>query len=100
MEHHNGTVEATLAAYIRDECLSRNTTVDLAYGTNLFDAGIVDSAGLISFIAFIEKNFGLSIPDEDLLPENFVSITAIADYIRAHQQIGHELREEVSGLGS
>ncbi len=100
MEHQNGIVEATLAAYIREECLSRNTTSDLAYGTNLFDAGIVDSAGLISFIAFIEQTFGLNIPDEDLLPENFVSIAAIADYIRAHQQVGHELTQKVSGVGS
>jgi acyl carrier protein len=100
MEHQNGNVEAILSAYIRNECLSRNTKVDLAYGTNLFDAGIVDSAGLISFIAFIERTFGLSVPDEDLLPENFVSITAIADYIRAHQQVGHELPEKVSHMGS
>ncbi len=99
MEQTNGAVEAILATYIREECLSRSTTVDLAYGTNLFDAGIVDSAGLISFIAFIEKKFGLSIPDEDLLPENFVSITTIAAYVRSHQQVSHELKE-VPGLGS
>jgi acyl carrier protein len=100
MERTNGNVEATLDTYIREQCLSRNTKVGLAYDTNLFDAGIVDSAGLISFIAFIEKTFGLSIPDEDLLPENFVSIKAIANYIRAHQQVDHELCEEVPDLGS
>lgn len=100
MEHPNGIVEETLAAYIRNECLSRNSTIDLACTTNLFDAGIVDSAGLISFIAFIEKKFGLDIPDEDLLPENFVSITAIAHYIRTHQQAHHEPREKVPGVGS
>ncbi len=100
MERHNGNIEAILATYIREECLSRNTKADLGYGTNLFEAGIVDSAGLISFIAFIEKTFGLSVPDEDLLPENFVSITAIANYIRAHLQPGHELREEMSRVGS
>ena len=100
MERHNGNVEATLATYIQQECLSRNTKVGLAYETNLFAAGIVDSAGLISFIAFIERTFGLSIPDEDLLPENFVSIKAIADYIRAHQQVDHALCEKVSHLGS
>ncbi len=100
MEHQNGSIEATLSTYIREECLSRNTKVDLAYGTNLFDAGIVDSAGLISFIAYIEKTYGLSVPDEDLLPENFVSITAIAGYIRAHQQVGHEHCEEMPRVGS
>ena len=99
MEHQNGNIEATLATYIREECLSRSSNVELDYGLNLFEAGIVDSAGLISYIGFIEKTFAISIPDEDLLPENFISITAIADYVRAHQKVGHEVSEEVPGLG-
>lgn len=51
---------------------------------NLFDMGIIDSVGLISCIVFIEEEFHLSIPDEDLLPENFSSIKKIADYIRSN----------------
>jgi acyl carrier protein len=81
----DATIEETLAAYLREECLPRNSRVKLAYSENLFDAGIVDSAGLISFIDFVETRFGLTGPDEDLLPENFVSLSAIANYIRARQ---------------
>jgi acyl carrier protein len=80
-------IEATLIAYIREECLSRHGKVELADETNLFEAGIVDSAGLLSFIGFIEKEYGLTVPDEDLLPENFVTIARIAKYIRAHLRV-------------
>jgi acyl carrier protein len=52
---------------------------------NLFDAGILDSAGLISFITFIEHSFDLTIPDEDLLPKYFSSVSAIASYIRSRK---------------
>jgi D-alanine--poly(phosphoribitol) ligase subunit 2 len=50
---------------------------------NLFDMGIIDSVGLISCIVFIEEEFQLKIPDEDLLPTNFSSIKKIANYIRS-----------------
>ena len=80
-------IESKLSAYIHDECLPRENAMELEYDKNLFDSGIADSAGLISFICYIEKEFNLNIPDEDLLPQNFVSITAIAEYIRMHQQV-------------
>jgi acyl carrier protein len=87
---NNISIEAKLSVYIRDECLPRDDTMELEYDRNLFEAGIVDSAGLISFIGYIEKEFHLNIPDEDLLPQNFVSITTIAKYIRTHQQVQYD----------
>jgi acyl carrier protein len=93
-------VEERLAAYLREECLPRNSAFRLEYSQNLFDAGIVISAGLISFISFIEQEFQLTVPDEDLLPQNFVSIVAIADYIRTHQQVRHVPVEEMRRVGS
>ena len=95
----DAAIEATLSAYIREECLPRNSAATLTYGQDLFESGIVDSAGLISFIAFVEREFGLTVPDEDLLPENFVSVSAIARYIRAHQQVPHASDEEMRRLG-
>ena len=79
-------IEATLAEYIREECLARNTRAELSEETNLFEAGIVDSAALLSFICFNEREYGITVPDEDLLPEHFVTIARIAGYIRAHLQ--------------
>jgi acyl carrier protein len=86
----DNTIESRLSAYIHDECLPRDGTVELEYDKNLFEAGIVDSAGLISFICYIEKEFHLNIPDEDLLPQNFVSITAIAQYIRTRRRVYYD----------
>ncbi len=52
---------------------------------NLFDAGIIDSAGLISFITLVEHRFDMIVPDEDLLPKYFSSVSAIATYIRSRK---------------
>lgn len=84
MKKHNSQIENQLLEYIKRECLSKNTRDVPGPNDDLFDAGIVDSAGLISFLAFIEKEYKISIPDEDLLPENFKSISAIKKYIDSH----------------
>ncbi|NIO16402.1 MAG: acyl carrier protein [Deltaproteobacteria bacterium] len=75
-------IEAILWTYIRENYLPRGIDTAFNDDENLFDKGIIDSAGLISFVIHVEQRFGLTIPDEDLLPENFSTVRDIADYIR------------------
>ena len=74
-------IEATLWVYIRDNYLPRQEETEIGKDENLFDSGILDSAGVIAFIAYLEKKFGMTIPDEDLLPENFSSLESITSYV-------------------
>jgi acyl carrier protein len=85
MKKHNSDIEIKLLNYIKNDCLSKNSKHVPGLEDDLFDAGIIDSAGLISFLAFIEIEYKIAIPDEDLLPENFKSISAITQYITSHQ---------------
>jgi acyl carrier protein len=105
----NREIEAALRTYIREQCLPQGTTLEFADTRNLFESGILDSAGLISFVGFVERKFNLTIPDEDLVPANFVSIVSIAEYIRSKQQVqpdpapvenGYVGTEEMHRLGS
>lgn len=92
-------IEDILLKYIREECLPHTGEIEFSDTKNLFESGTIDSAGLISFICFIEKEFNFAVPDEDLLPENFVSVSSIADYIRRRQQILKDAfpKEQVNG---
>ncbi len=76
-------IEKNLTDYIKRECLSKNNERVPQLNDDLFEAGIVDSAGLISFISFLETEYKIVIPDEDLLPENFKSIAAISGYLNS-----------------
>ncbi len=40
-----------------------------------------DSTQLLEFILQLEEEFDIIIPDEDLIPANFSSLQAIAEYI-------------------
>jgi acyl carrier protein len=76
-------IEDILIEFVRENCLPHNKKFTLKPDDHLFNSGILDSAGLLHFVGFIEKRFDLSIPDEDLIPEKFTSIKSIADYIRS-----------------
>jgi acyl carrier protein len=48
---------------------------------SLSGEGIIDSAGLLELVLFLEERFDLHIPDQDILPEQFDSLARLADYI-------------------
>lgn len=45
---------------------------------DLFEAGYVDSVGLVETLAYITATFGINIPDEVLLSDGFASIDGMA----------------------
>lgn len=50
---------------------------NLLFGT----ASGFDSTSLLEFILALEDHFNIIVPDEDLVPENFGSISKITEYI-------------------
>ncbi len=46
----------------------------------------VDSFSIIEIVLFIERKFGVLIPDELLLPETFTSIRSIAEVVKKIKQ--------------
>jgi acyl carrier protein len=74
-------IEELLIEHLRENYLPRGTEARIDPELDLFDAGIIDSAAVLSVILFIETEFGITVPDEDLLPENISSVAAATRYI-------------------
>ena len=66
---------AEIKKYIEKNILSQAVQIDAT--TNLKQAGI-DSFSTVEIILFIERKFGVSIPDEKLIPDNFKTLKALA----------------------
>lgn len=47
----------------------------------LIEQGVVDSLGIMHLVSFIEAEYGIRVDDEELVPDNFASIGAIARFI-------------------
>ena len=54
---------------------------DLTDDASLLDRGIVDSTGVLEIIGFLEQEFGVTVDDAEILPENLDSVGRIADFV-------------------
>ncbi|MEO8231770.1 MAG: acyl carrier protein [Ignavibacteriota bacterium] len=55
--------------------------------TNFFEKGILDSTGIIELVSFIEQTFNISIEDEELIVDNFSSLTHITKYLQSKAEL-------------
>ena len=63
-----------------DKCLGETDS--------LLESGIIDSAGVLEIIAFVEETYGIEIEDEEVVPENLDSIANIAAFVaRKHSSL-------------
>ncbi|HZO16075.1 MAG TPA: acyl carrier protein [Polyangiaceae bacterium] len=49
--------------------------------TSFLDGGIIDSTGVLEVVTFIESEFGISVEDTEMLPENLDSVGNIVAYV-------------------
>src|ERR1700688_4005966 len=67
-------IVAFLADYILSQHPSNYTVETLPRDESLLDLGILDSAGVIEFLVFVESKWGIEISDEDLTKERMGSL--------------------------
>jgi D-alanine--poly(phosphoribitol) ligase subunit 2 len=48
---------------------------------SLFDTGVMDSFDLVDFVADLEKEFNIEVPDSDLHPSKFETLAKISAYL-------------------
>lgn len=53
----------------------------LSDDTSFLEEGIIDSTGVLELVEFLEKEFSISVDDEELIPENLDSIDNTAKYL-------------------
>ena len=71
--------------YIKTEIL-HGRNVDIKEDEDLLSAGIIDSLSILKLVAFVEERFNISVPDEDVVFDNFSSIDALAEYLQQYSK--------------
>jgi acyl carrier protein len=52
----------------------------------LLENSVIDSLGLMQIVQFLEVECGVEIADEELVPENFATLSAIAKLVESKTQ--------------
>lgn len=79
-------MEEVVIAYISRELISRPELLPLKDNTSLIESDILDSLSLLKLLLFLEEEFHIQIDDFEVVPENFNTVSAICQYIRAHEK--------------
>ncbi len=54
---------------------------ELEEKTSFLESGIIDSTGILQLVSFLEETYGISVEDEELIPENLDSLKNIDAFL-------------------
>jgi acyl carrier protein len=54
---------------------------DLRDDDSFMEKGVIDSTGVLQLVSTLEREFGITIQEEELVPENFDSINRLAAFL-------------------
>jgi acyl carrier protein len=75
------SIKKEVRRFILENFLTGDEAGSLDDNDLLFEGGIIDSGGALTFISYLEERFKISVLDEELFPSNFASVNKIVDYI-------------------
>ena len=75
------TIASRIEAFVRSQFEVDPTDDGFDQTVDLFELGYVDSVGFAELLAFFAEEFGVEVPEDDLLSEDFLSIDGMAGIV-------------------
>ena len=70
--------ESRIRDFLIQDVLYDRDLRDLAMDENLIEKGLLDSLSILKVVTFCEEQFGVTIADQDVVPDNLESVRAMA----------------------
>ena len=77
-----------LRSFIVDSFLYGDDDGTLTDDISFLEKGIIDSTGVLELVSFIEEKYGISVEDEELIPDNFDSLTKLTAFVTKKRNNG------------
>jgi acyl carrier protein len=81
-------IEAEVRCFIGNNFAAEDEIGAIEVTSSLTESGIIDSTGVLELVAFVQNRYNVTIPDEQIVPENFDSLKGITLYIMALIGVG------------
>ncbi len=85
-------VQDAIRNFVVQNFLYGDLTRPLSDDDSFLEKGIVDSTGILEMVGFLEKELGLTVRDEEIVPNNFDSIARLVRYVQLKQGEGVRAR--------
>jgi acyl carrier protein len=77
-------IVSTLLQYVLSQHPSKYNESTLPRDQSLLELGVVDSAGVIELLVFVEATWGIEISDEDITSERIGSLNKLAALVQEY----------------
>ena len=78
-------LERRIRDYVTTELLYDRDAGSLGDDDSLLGPGLLDSVGILRLVSWLGEEFGVDIPDEDVVPDNIETVKRLADLVRRRQ---------------
>jgi acyl carrier protein len=72
-------------SFPEDACVCKDLN-DISYDTPLISGGYIDSFSMVAVLVFLERTFGVDIPDKDATPTNFNTVNDMALLVNKYKK--------------
>lgn len=76
------SINEKLRNFIAENFLFGDTSKALNDEDSFLEKGIIDSTGVVHLVSFVEEAFGITVNDEEILPENFDTISRLTRFVQ------------------
>ncbi len=83
----NQDVKTTIREFIVENFLFGDTSVVFDDDDSLMENGILDSTGILELVAFLEKEYGIRIANEEILPENMDTLNNLHRFLEKKMKL-------------
>jgi acyl carrier protein len=80
-------LELDIHSYLTKSFLFTDDLSALERDASLLEQGILDSTGVLELVSFLEQHFGITVADDELLPENLDSVEKIALFVEKKKHV-------------
>lgn len=70
-----------MTSFIVENFLFGNAADAPARDASFMETGLIDSTGILELVAHLESTYGMSVGDDQLVPENLDSVANIAAFV-------------------
>jgi acyl carrier protein len=74
-------IEQQLRRFVIDNFPFGQASDGLSNDDSFLEHGIVDSFGVLELVAFLEDRYGITIQDQELIPDNLDSINRLVNFL-------------------
>jgi acyl carrier protein len=73
--------ETAIRQFLVEDVFYDRDLSSLGVDDSLLAKGLLDSMAILKTVTFCEEQFGITIPDQEVLPDHFESVRAIAKLV-------------------